>query len=121
MLVLFNMQMQLEAGLGERLRDVHAGLKDMALQIVLGAAGKMVEVSCQTCRTRCKKYGLGTAQKRPASKVLKRPAAESSSFSSSAPSALVRIVGAQALEETVGNRYRREVSDYGLGLGGAHF
>ena len=111
----------LEAGLGDRLRDVYAGLKDVALQTALGAARKVVEVSYRTCRSRCEKCGPRTVKKRPASNVLKRPAAKRSSSSSSAPSSLVRIVGTQALEETVGDRCRREVSDHVLGLGRAHF
>ena len=112
---------ELEAGLGDRVRDACAGLADWVLQAALGAARKAVEVSRQTCRTLFEKYGPGTVKKRPASKVLKRPAAKRSSSSSSAPSSLVRIVGTQVLEETVGDRYRREVSDHGLGLGRAHF
>ena len=112
---------ELEAGLGERLRDVYAGLSDWALQSVLGLVRKAVEVSRKTCCTWLQMYGLGTVKKRPASKVLKRPAAKRSSSLSSAPSALVRIAGKQALEETFGDQYRREVSDHGLGLGRAHF
>ena len=85
---------ELEAGLGDRLRDVYAGLHDGALQTVLGAARKAVEVSHRTCRTWLENFGPGTVKKRPASKVLKRPAAKrSSSSSSSAPSSLVRVVG----------------------------
>ena len=111
----------LEAGLGDLLRDAYAGLNYKGLQTALGAARKAVEVTRKSCRTWCEKNGLGTAKKRPASKVLKRPAAKRSSSSSSAPSSLVRIVGTQVLEETVGDRHRREVSDHGLGLGRAHF
>ena len=111
----------LEAGLGDRLRDVCAGLSDSVLETVLGTARQAVEVSRQTCCTWLEKCGPGSVKKRPASKVLKPPAAKRSSSSSSAPSSLVRVVGTQALEETVGDRCRREVSDHGLGLGRAHF
>ncbi len=74
----------LEAGLGDRLHDVYAGLADWALQTALGAARKAVEVTRKTCHTWCEKYGPGSVKKRPASKVLKRPAAKRSSSSSSA-------------------------------------
>ena len=118
----------LEAGLGERLRSVYANVGERALPRILALARKAVHVSYRTCRSWLQKYGPGAAKKRtaptvlkrPASRVLKRPAAENSagaSSSSSAASALVNIAGTKALEETIGDRYRKEVSDYGLGLG----
>ena len=63
----------LEAGFGERLRDVYGGLNHCELQFVLGLARKAVEVSRKTCRTWFQNYGLGSIKKRRASKVLKRP------------------------------------------------
>ena len=42
---------EVEAGLGERLRDVYAGLNNWALQSVLGLAREAVEVSRRTCCT----------------------------------------------------------------------
>ena len=135
----------LEDALGAALRTTYAGLKKDVLSATLGKRRKPVLVSIDVCKGWLRQYAEAAAiKKRPASAssyeppaagILKRPAAVSSgggpakkrpaastpavsaASSSSAPAVLISIIGATALEQACGAKYRHEQTDLGFGHG----
>ena len=117
---------QLEESFGSELRSTYAGFKAKRIVSALGKRRKVVLVGLQVCRNWVEKFGQQPAaagrMKRPAAapagRMMKRPACASSAPSavSGASSAVQKIEGMLMLEETCGERYRREVSDLGLGF-----
>ena len=122
---------ELESLLGEDLRKYYGHLKDYALHTALQQRVKPVLLSRQVITTWIQRHRPeavsrkrpAVALKRPAA-AMKRPAA-AQSVSDDAPAepprkraatASVSIKGADGIEAACGERYRREVSDLGLGL-----
>ena len=122
---------ELESLLGEDLRTYYGDLKAWALHTALRQRVKPVLLDRQVIRTWIQQHRPeavsrkrpAAAMKRPAA-AMKRPAA-AQSVSDDAPAepprkraatASVSIKGADGIEAACGERYRREVSDLGLGL-----
>ena len=131
--------------LGAALRTTYAGLKKDALSATLGRRRKPVLVGIKVCKGWLEQYATTAAiKKRPASAssyeppaagILKRPAAVSSddgpakkrpaastptvsaASSSSATANLISLIGADALEQAGGAKYRKDQSDLGIGHG----
>ena len=136
----------LEEAHGEELRTVYGELPYKALRTALGRRRKAVLVSLQVAQSWYEQYGAGqppptrvlkrpasaAVLKRPSSAVLKRPSSAAQEFSpsssdeasmasaSSASTAgtteVIEVAGHQELEKACGFRYRREVTDLGLGF-----
>ena len=113
--------------MGDEIRAQYPGLASRALLTALGRRVKSVQVSHKAVRTWISKYrassstALPVIRKRPAAvlgasdRVRKRPASAASVGSMAAPAALSILLGGAGIEEACGERYRREVSDLGLG------
>ena len=102
--------------MGESLRSQYAGLGYKALCKALGQRRKVVMASEKVCRTWLDQYA--TAAEPPAKKgrrAIEAPEV-SAAASSSGPQAGIKLLGAKAVEEACGPRYRREVTDLGLGF-----
>ena len=106
--------------MGDELRIQYAGLGDWALCTALGQRRKAVEVSRKVCRTWLEQYA--TVAEPPAKKGRRaiEPPEVSAAASSSGPQAGIKLLGAKAVEEACGPRYRREVTDLGLGFAVHH-
>ena len=106
----------LEEGMGESLRSQYAGLGYKALCKALGQRRKVVEASEKVCRTWVDQYAA--AAEPPAKKGRRdiEPPEVSAAASSSGPQARIKLLGAKAVEAACGPRYRREVTDLGLGF-----
>ena len=106
----------LEEGMGDEIRIQYAGLGYKALCKALGQRRKAVEASEQVCRTWVDQYAA--AAEPPAKKGRRaiEPPEVSAAASSSGPQARIKLLGAKAVEEACGPRYRREVTDLGLGF-----
>ena len=92
----------LEEAMGDDLRRDYSGLGYAALKSALGKRRKVVEVTPQVCRKWIQQYSAAAPE----------PVAGAGS-----PSRIVlELAGAQAVDEAVGARYRREVTDLGLGV-----
>ena len=102
--------------MGESLRSQYAGLGYKALCKALGQRRKAVEASEQVCRTWVDQYAA--AAEPPAKKGRRdiEPPEVSAAASSSGPQARIKLLGAKAVEAACGPRYRREVTDLGLGF-----
>ena len=88
--------------MGDDLRRDYAGLGYAALKSALGKRRKVVEVTVKVCQTWTRQYSAAAPE----------PVAGAGS-----PSRIVlELAGAQAVDEAVGARYRREVTDLGLGV-----
>ena len=102
--------------MGDNLRSQYAGLGWKALRKALGQRRKVVEASEQVCKTWLDQYAA--AAEPPAKKgrrAIEAPEV-SAAASSSGPQARIKLLGAKAVEEACGPRYRREVTDLGLGF-----
>ena len=92
----------LEEAMGDDLRRDYSGLGHYCLKKALGKRRKVVEVTPQVCRKWIQQYSAAAPE----------PVAGAGS-----PSRIVlELAGAQAVDEAVGARYRREVTDLGLGV-----
>ena len=110
----------LEEAMGESLRSQYAGLGYKALCKALGQRRKVVMASEQVCRTWLDQYA--TVAKPPAKKgrcAIEAPEV-SAAASSSGPQAGTKLLGAKAVEEACGLRYRQQVTDLGLGFAVHH-
>ena len=94
----------LEEAMGDDLRRDYAGLAYKALRNALGKRRKVVDVSTDVCRAWVRQYSAAAPE----------PAAAAGAASSSG--IVTKLVGAKAVEEVVGARYRKEVTDLGLGV-----
>ena len=106
--------------MGDEIRIQYAGLGYKALCKALGQRRKAVEASEQVCRTWVDQYAA--AAEPPAKKGRRaiEPPEVSAAASSSGPQARIKLLGAKAVEEACGPRYRREVTDLGLGFAVHH-
>ena len=102
--------------MGDEIRIQYAGLGSKALCKALGQRRKAVEASEKVCRTWVDQYA--TVAEPPAKKGRRdiEPPEVSAAASSSGPQARIKLLGAKAVEEACGPRYRREVTDLGLGF-----
>ena len=89
---------ELETAMGDVLREQYPGLRYKQLLSALGRRRKVVIISQRVSRSWLRQYG--------------GPAGEPQA----APGAMRGVLGAAALEEAVGARYRMEVIDIGLGF-----
>ena len=94
----------LEEAMGDDLRRDYAGLAYKALHNALGKRRKVVDVSTKVCRVWIRQYSAAAPE----------PVAAAGAASSSRT--VRELAGARAVEEAVGARYRREVTDLGLGV-----
>ena len=92
--------------MGDDLRRDYAGMGCTALRNALGKRRKVVVVSTAVCRAWVRHYSAPAPE----------PAAAAGAASSSG--ILTNLVGAKAVEDAVGARYRQEVTDIGLGTAG---
>ena len=101
--------------MGDELQSQYAGLGRQALCTALGQRRKVVEASEQVCWTWLDQYA--SAAEPPAKqgrRAIETPEV-SAAASSSGPQADIKLLGGKAVEEACGPRYRREVTDLGLG------
>ena len=94
----------LEEAMGDDLRRDYAGLRYKKLKAALGKRRRVVEVSEDVCKRWIQKYSAAAPE----------PVAAAGAASSSRT--VRELAGARAVEEAVGARYRREVTDLGLGV-----
>ena len=95
----------LEEAMGDDLRRDYAGLGYTGLRTALGKRRKVIEVSEKVCRTWTARHAAPAPE----------PAAAAGAASSSR--IVTNLVGAKAVEEAVGARYRQEFIDIGLVTG----
>ena len=95
----------LEEAMGDELRRDYAGVGYRVLRVALGKRRKVVEVTAKVCQTWTARHAAPAPE----------PAAAAGAASSSR--IFTNLVGAKAAEDAVGARYRKEVTDIGLGTG----
>ena len=123
---------ELEAAVGSDLRDAYAGMGYRAIRTALSRRMKAVVVSCKVVRNWQLQYAsVQSVRRRPAALALKRPAsvlpeaterptgkrrAASSGAGpvSEVPASPTCLQGAKAVEEACGEKYRRDVFDFGI-------
>ena len=98
----------LEDDMGDDLRRDYAGLGYQALQTALGKRRKIIQVSASVCRRWVQQYSAAA------------PQAAAAAGAASSSGIVTQLIGAKEVEEVVGVRYRKEVTDLGLGLGYHH-
>ena len=124
---------ELEAAVGYDLRDAYARMGVKQLQTTLRRRRKAVLVGLKVlCNWQRRYASEQTVRRRPAARVLKRPASvlpegterptgrrRVASFGagsvSDAPASATLLSGAKAVEQACGEKYRREVIAFGLG------
>ena len=89
---------ELEDGMGDALRRDYAGLRYGALRTALGKRRKVVLVSKKVCQSWVAKYGASA------------PESADASGAASSSGIVTKLVGAKAVEEVVGARYRKELT-----------
>ena len=101
-----------EAYLGDEIRREYAYFTDRALHGALTRRRQSVLLGHRSVRTWLDKYGpkrITFKPRAPGEPAAKRPCV-------SADRTLVRLSGAASIEDTLGERYRREVADLGQGI-----
>ena len=91
--------------MGDELRRDYAGVGYRVLRNALGERRKVVDVTDSVCQTWTARHAAPAPE----------PAAAAGAASSSR--IVTNLVGAKAVEDAVGARYRQEVIDIGLGTG----
>ena len=114
--LVFDTAAALDEGMGDELRRLYVGMTSWTLQKARNQRRKSVEVSRRVCETWLAQYAA--AAEPPAKKGRRDIEAPevSAAASSSGPQARIKLLGAKAVEEACGPRYRREVTDLGLGF-----
>ena len=104
--------------MGDEIRRAHAGVGPRVLRIVFGKRRKAVLASVAVCWAWHNKY-VGTdeapAKKRRRGEPVPPPGV-SAAASSSGQTPSIQLDGADAVEKACGSRYRKEVTDLGLGF-----
>jgi hypothetical protein len=117
----YDSTVKLEECLGDHMRSVYGALKSCALGTALRQRIKSVEVSREILGQWIRQFRfpnpMNICKKRPASMIQPSVNLAVSSSSSSGDPAPIRVVidSSTVLEATCGVRYRKEVSDLGLG------
>ena len=104
----------LEQYLGDDIRREYPYFTDRALHGVLMRRRRSVLLCHKVVRTWIEKYAPRRIIRRQSAAAVWGTAGESSAKRAKVSGALVVLVGAAALEDACGERYRREVSDLGL-------
>ena len=112
----FDTTAALEEDMGDDLRRQYAGLGYKALCKALGQRRKSVQVSRQVCTSWLDQYAAAAEPLAKKGRRAIEPPEVSAAASSSGPQAGIKLLGAKAVEEACGPRYRREVTDLGLGF-----